>query len=116
MIKAELKPRRYKTAKCWYGLYGGHYNVIVFFKKKPTHYVDYRTVPNCLDLLEESAHKNILGSMYLEDFLEMSGLDRNDFIPEDIEIVKVHRIEVTFPADEYGDMETHQFNVDGWQN
>lgn len=101
--------------KCWYGIYGGHYDVIVFFKNPPTHFEDDKIAGNCVDMLAESENKNILGSMGLEDFLEMSGLDRKDFIPPECEIVEVYEIEITAPFDNYGQMVTYSFDVDGWQ-
>jgi hypothetical protein len=35
MIKASFRPPKLTTKKVWAGLYGGHYDQIIFFKSKP---------------------------------------------------------------------------------
>jgi hypothetical protein len=40
MLQAKLTLPELQTKKVWVGLYGGHYDVIVFFKEKPTPFED----------------------------------------------------------------------------
>lgn len=99
------------TAKTvWYGSYGGHYDCMVFFKEKPK-LVNTHNYDGCVDLIEEGRQNNIIASMWPDEFTKLTGIE---IIPEEIEIVKLHKIELTAPWDEDGRLWGYGNNADGW--
>lgn len=113
MKKAIFKLPKMKTKIVWYGSYGGHYDCIIFFKKKPTmvesnsiHYTEDE-----VDLVQESQDKNVLGGMWPQDFEDLTGIKIK---PSEIEITKVYKLELTAPWDEYGYLWGYSNDADGW--
>ena len=128
MVKATFTPTKLKTIVVWAGMYGGHYDVIVFFKEKPEpskeeHSYIEGTWYDCGDNKDK-----IIGAMSLGQFKEyypdaVKGLkpylqdDLNevgDGRPMEIEIPEVFQMELTTMVDEFGDMDRINFNEDGW--
>jgi hypothetical protein len=121
MIQATIKLPELQTKKLWAGMYGGHYDVIVFFKEKPTK--TSKDEHNIIDFdwVECIENKDIIvGSMCLGQFYEIfpdadiSEHTREDNRPMEIEIPEVFEIEITTVYDEWGHMVTFKFNEDGW--
>lgn len=113
MIKAKFTLPKLKTKKVWVGLYGGHYDVIVFFKEKPVLNDDeyYCIIDN---------KGKALGSMSLTDFYtfypdaDMSACTREDGRPKDVEIYELFEMEITTAFDQWGDMHSIECDEDGW--
>ncbi len=61
---------RLKTFRLWCGLYGGHYDIIVFFRKKPTHFEHDRNEDGTrmVDLYAEHKADNIFADFNTGDF------------------------------------------------
>lgn len=126
MVKATLTPPNMKTLTVWAGLYGGHYDIIVFFKQKPTHRMDCNEEPRkngmYVDLLEEQTDGNILADMAtgtFETWFPNADLtehtDRNNCgRPNDTEIryKDLFQMELTLPTDENGEPESINFHQD----
>jgi hypothetical protein len=127
MITAKLTLPELKTKTVWAGLYGGHYDVIVFFDKKPIksefehNHVkgDWYDVGDNADL--------VCGSMCLGQFYELfPDADLREYTqqrestdtlggrPLEIEIPKVFEIEITTIFDKHDKMDSIQFHEDGW--
>ncbi|MDV3603804.1 hypothetical protein CMU86_11615 [Elizabethkingia anophelis] len=97
--------------KVWIGSYGGHYEAVFFFKKKPkktgemndgTKY--YCTVDN-RDL--------VIGSMYMNDFKEVyPDFDTSIIKPKSIEITEVIQILLEAVYDQHGDLVSHKYNAE----
>ena len=121
MVKAIFNPK-IKTQKVWAGLYGGHYDVIVFFKKKPKPSNEEHNIvkPVWYDLMEQD--KIIIGNMdlftfrYLFPDTDLTPYTQKNGRPKDIEIPEVFEIELMAPFDDYGEMVNINTNLDGWNN
>lgn len=115
--RATFNPPKLTRKRVWIGAYGGHYDILVMFAKKPTHYRpdsvkhNMKASPDQLvvELLDESKAGNIVGDMGLCDFIEwFPGLDLSAILtngrPRAIEIVKgdLLQVELMLPLDEYG--------------
>lgn len=61
-IIAKYSPPELSIRNVWAGLYGGHYDVIVFFKERPNLKIDFPLLENA---------NLIVGAMYLCDFVEL---------------------------------------------
>ena len=111
-MKATFRMPEMTAKTVWYGSYGGHYNCLVLFKTKPQ-LVDNgsnRHGPS-VDLWEESNKNNICGSMWPDEFEELTGLKID---PESIEITKLYELELTAPWTKDGDLWGYANNADGW--
>lgn len=76
MLKATLAPRNMKKVQLWAGVYGGHYDVIVFFKEKPTNRMDKDDTENndgtYVNLLHECGDGNIFACVAYDIVTEES--------------------------------------------
>ena len=125
MIKATYIHPPMQTKVVWAGLYGGHYDIIVFFKEKPKpsaqehKYIEGEWY-SCSDNSDL-----IIGDMCLPDFykcfptadLRPYTQQREDTKtlggrPFSIDIPEVFQIEITTCFDERGDMEGFRFSFD----
>lgn len=106
-----------QTKVVWAGVYGGHYDIIVFFSQKPkrsslkelqkSYFITPGNYPkgyyDCL--LNE---KLIIGDMGLETFQLVFNVDLSSRLinnrPPDTEIVEVFQIELTAIFDECGNL------------
>ena len=132
MIKATftIPKKKLKTIKVWAGMYGGHYDAIVFFKEKPElseepcHHVEYNDgyYYDCYD-----NKSKIIGCMELGQFYEYfpdadlrpHTQQREDTTtlggrPLDVKISEVFEMELTVMIDEHGDADNLDFDLDGW--
>lgn len=97
--------------KLWVGSYGGHYDALFLFKKKPikTEYLYDGTKYYCI----VDNGELIVGSMYLCDFEELyPEFDMNLLEPEHIEITKVFPIMLEAVYDSYGDLRDFKYNAE----
>lgn len=112
-----------QTKTVWAGMYGGHYDVIVFFSKKPKkfslrelkkhYFIKDGNFPNgYYDCLHND--DLIIGDMNLSDFLDLFNVDLSQYLengrPKDTEIIEVFRLELTTVFDEHGQLP--YFHVD----
>lgn len=108
------------TKTVWAGMYGGHYDVIVFFKTKPVVSQEQtRSGDNIYDCLENK--DIVVGDMYLSDFREVyPDADLSNYLqddrPKETEIIEVFRVKLTTLWDKYGKMVTIDCNADGWNS
>lgn len=107
------------TKKYWLGCYGGHYDIVVLFRKKPTHTCISDKDVVYIDCLEESNAGNIAGDMALDDFITyFPGLDISTLLkngrPKDTEIPVngLLQVELTAPIDKYGRLISVNFHAD----
>ena len=122
MIKATFTPKL-QTKKVWAGLYGGHYDVIVFFSDKP------RVEEGDIDTSErlyggkgviDEDKKLALGSMSLEQFYELypnadiSAFAQDNGRPKDTVFVEFFELELEAPVDEDGAFESFDYDMDDW--
>lgn len=119
--KAVMKMPKLETRKVWFGLYGGHYDVIVFFSEKPERIDDNTTRsalhPNGYFCL--LANEDVLaGAMWLGVFEEMfPDFDLGPYTtngrPRDIEVSEVFEMKLTamWDGNKLKGMECH---ADGW--
>jgi hypothetical protein len=124
MLKASLKPPPVRSIKLWAGLYGGHYDIIVFFKEKPTNRMSYEedTLPRgkYVDVYEEDRADNVWSDMSLPDFQEwfpdvdLSRYTQPNGRPKDTEVPykDLFEIELTMPLDEFDGPVTLHTDVD----
>ncbi len=124
--KATLTPPNLKTFRVWCGLYGGHYDIIVFFREKPTHRMDKnddtRSNGKYVDLLAEGQDGNIFADIatgtfeaWFPDADLTNHTDKNNVgRPNDTEIryKDLFQIDLTLPTDENGDPEPIDFHCD----
>ncbi len=94
MESAKLTLPRMKTKTVWCGTYGGHYNQIVFFSKKPVASTEEHNHISgvwydCLDNKEI-----IVGDMGYEEFMELYPTANIPY-PTDIEVVVLTQIKIT---------------------
>lgn len=135
MVKATftIPKDKLKTIKVWAGMYGGHYDAIVFFKEKPELTTQKHEHGVLFDLGDgyyydclENKDK-IIGCMALGQFYEyFPDADLRPYTqqredastlggrPLDIEITEVFEMEITVMVDEYGDFDNVDFDLDGW--
>lgn len=100
-----------QTKKLWVGSYGGHYEALFFFKKKPkkTGCLNDDTKYYCIIDNKEL----VVGSMYLCDFEELyPDFDMNLLKPDDIEITNVFPIMFEAVYDSYGDLRDFKYNAE----
>jgi hypothetical protein len=132
MVKATftIPKDKLKTIKVWAGMYGGHYDAIVFFKEKPelsektSMYVDSNDghYYNCFDNKDK-----IIGCMSLGQFYEyFPDADLRPYTqqredtstlggrPLEVEVHEVFEMEITVMIDEHGDFDRLDFNLDGY--
>jgi len=101
-----------ETKTVWVGIYGGHYDAIVFFNKKPK--LSKETIGHsnirfydCLDNRDL-----IIGCMWYGDFKELFP-DANLGEAKDIEIPEVFKLKLrTYWEDDK--LKQINFNADGW--
>lgn len=112
---AKYRHPKTKTKKLWVGSYGGHYEALFFFKKKPkltkdTYGYDwfdekYYCIVENKDL--------VAGSMYLGDFeILYPDFDISLLKPEHIEITKVIQIMFEAVYDDYGNLVDFSYNAE----
>jgi hypothetical protein len=113
IINAKLKLPKTKTKIVWAGLYGGHYDQIVFFKKKP---VKSKDPHNHIDGDWYDCTDNkelIVGDMTLSDFQELyPKVNLKPYLseigrPKGIEIPEVFKINIEAFWDKYGMKSIH---------
>lgn len=123
MLNAAVK---LKKKKVWAGVYGGHYDIIVFFSKKPKR-ISRKALQKLYYIAEGRWPKGyydcmsneslIIGDMGLPLFQKMFGVDLSEHLnngrPKDTEIIELFQIELTAPFDENGNM--LHFHID-WAN
>ena len=83
-----------KTKTVWCGLYGGHYDVIIFFSKKPVLSQDIHRFAGVKYYDAYDNKKFIVGSMSLPEFIELYP-DCKHLKPTEIDIVEVFKIQLT---------------------
>lgn len=113
MVIAKYKHPKLTTRKVWAGLYGGHYDVIVFFKEKP------KMVEGESYINPAENHDLIIGDMYLNDFyLVFPNADISKYTqdengrPKEIEIPEVFEMKLTSYFDKDGDLGNIRFEAD----
>ena len=120
MLKAIFHPPTMKTFKLWAGLYGGHYDIIVFFEKPPTHITDKYKYYNgskdkngpYVDCLAEFEIGNIFADFYLEDFrtcfpdVDLTPYTQKNGRPRAIEVPAkdLFQISLTIPVDQHNNI------------
>lgn len=97
------------TKKVWAGMYGGHYDVIIFFHTKPVLSDDETRYGQIYDLIDNK--DCIAGAMWLPDFHELTGA--TDMTPESIYVVKLHEIQLTAIWDGK-QLRGYDMEADGW--
>ncbi len=124
MIKATLTPPPMRTIRLWAGLYGGHYDIIVFFNKKPTHRMTYSTDRDdqgkYVDVYEEKLSENVWSDMALDDFckwfphVDLTPYTQANGRPKDTEVPykDLFEIELTMPLDDFDSPKTLNMGVD----
>lgn len=108
---AKYKHPKTETRKVWIGSYGGHYEALFIFKKKPkkTEYLNDGTKYYCI--VDNS--DLVIGSMYLCDFEELyPDFDMNLLKPKHIEIVEVFQIMFEAVYNSYGNLVDFKYNVE----
>lgn len=112
---AKYKQPKTKIKKVWIGSYGGHYEAIFIFKRKPKLTNDtygYEWFDEKYYCIVENKDL-VIGSMYMCDFQELyPDFDFNLIKPDHIEITKVIHIELEAVFDKYGDLVTYQYNAE----
>jgi hypothetical protein len=125
METASLKMPKISTKNIWFGIYGGHYDCITFFDRKPKKSKeDYNLIDvikgKYYDLLENK--QKIVGTMYLSEFEELyPDFDLSFHLvegnggmrPKAIEIIEVFQLKLQAYWDE-GKMRTINFDCEGW--
>lgn len=132
MIKAKLILPKMETHTVWAGMYGGHYDVIVFFHNKPVR--SNRENSDMVTLFSEKGEKvevypyspyenkkEVIGAMWLADFFEYfpeSVEQLKPYLqngrPRAIEIPEVFKIELTTIFDPRGNMIGMDTGADGY--
>jgi hypothetical protein len=101
-----------RTITVWIGAYGGHYDIVVLFRKKPTHYCTDDTFDQkIVNLSKEHEAGNILADMHpamlqeLFPTLDLKPILKNNGRPVAIEILSngLIKAEIAAPIDEDGD-------------
>ena len=120
VIKAKLHPPKTSVKKVWAGIYGGHYDCIVFFKAKPKlskeSYGYNWFNEKYIDMIE---NKDLTcGAMYYCDFEKLypnAALQiKSIYEKRRIEIVEVFQIELEAVWNKYNNLEMFNFRVDGY--
>jgi hypothetical protein len=107
-INAVIKWPKPKTKTVYAGLYGGHYDVIVFFRTKPLKNTNIDE-PGVYDLIDNK--DKIAGAMWLSDFVELTGVEMK---PESIDVIKIHRMKLTAVWEDDNTLKNFHFHADGW--
>lgn len=116
--KIVFVPPGMKTKRLWVGAYGGHYDIVIFFMKKPTTRIDETRF---IDLLKEK--ENIVASMDTGDFDSwfggigaLSTIFQKNGRPKDteIEIDNLIQLEITAPFDRHGRLIGFEPRADGY--
>lgn len=108
-----------RPLKLWAGVYGGHYDIIVLFRTKPTR-TEETAKGVVIDCLAEAEADNIAADMSLADFtdwfpgVDLSAILHRDGRPKAIEIPAddLVEMELTLPCDERGRIDTINFHAD----
>lgn len=125
--KATIVFPKLTTHKYWVGVYGGHYDIIVLFHKRPLNFeidgvLNHTTekyVSN-IDLLLEQEAGNIAADLSLGDFkilfpaIDLSSILNKRGYPNAIEIPynELIRVELTLPAEKDGSIYSLDFHQD----
>jgi len=120
VVKAEFQPPKLSIRKVWAGIYGGHYNCIVFFKSKPKlskesygyEWFDekYIDMVDNKDLTCGAMWYGDFEQLYPKAFLQLKPI----FERRRIEIVEVFQIELEAVWDKYNELEKFEFRADGY--
>ena len=108
---AKYKHPKTQTKKVWIGSYGGHYEALFIFKKKPkkTEELNDGTKYYCIADNQDL----VIGSMYMCDFeILYPDFDMNLLKPENIEITKVFPIMFEAVYNKYGDLMDFKYNAE----
>lgn len=100
-----------QTKKIWVGSYGGYYEALFFFKKKPkkTEELNDGTKYYCIVDNKDL----VIGSMYMGDFeILYPDFDMSLLKSEHIEITKVFQIMFEAVYDDYGDLIDFKYNAE----
>lgn len=126
-IKATFTLPKLTTKKVWAGMYGGHYDIIVFFREKPIHRMRKDDSKHArgkfVDTLAESRRDNILGDTGLGYFYEyFPDVDLSKYtqrrkphgLPRETEIPynDLFELELTAPFNDHGYLEGISFECD----
>ncbi|WP_137905520.1 hypothetical protein [Chryseobacterium sp. 2VB] len=99
--------------KVWIGSYGGHYEAIFFFKKKPKKTSELNDGTKYYCIVDN--RDLVIGSMFMGDFKELyPDFDMNIIKPKDIEITEVIQIMFEAVYDKYGDLVSYKYNADNY--
>lgn len=111
MIKARIATHKTLIKTMYYGLTGGHYDVIYFFSEKPKlDNEDWIGDVPCVDLNECQRNETLQAAMYLQDFKTLyPNVDVGR--PKDIEVTEVFPIQLEIVL---GDI--IRYSADGWGN
>lgn len=121
MKKGTITFPKLTTKVVWAGLYGGHYDVIVFFKEKPkpsTEDKSHLDIGVWYDPWDDT--DNIVGAMCLQQFYEwfpmidISEHTQENGRPLSIEIEELIQMELTTMFDEWDTFPKVTFHEDGW--
>lgn len=108
---AKYKHPKTQTKKLWVGSYGGHYDALFFFKKKPKKTGELNDSTKYYCIVDNS--NLVVGSMYLCDFAELyPDFDMGLLKPEHIEITKVFQIMFEAVYSPYGDLVDYKYNAE----
>ena len=116
MIRSTLTPANMTPVRLWAGVYGGHYEVIVFFREKPTHRMDKNNDTKAngkfVDVYEESVAGNVFADLAFGTFEAWFPGDWP--LPTATEVVyrELFEVELTIPLDEDGEWEGLDVHVD----
>lgn len=118
--RAAFQPTALTWRKVWLGVYGGHYDIIVMFWKRPTFGDEQQDGSKVIDLLSEYDAGNVAADMSLADFIErfpgidLSSITQPNGRPRAIEIPAkdLLRVELALPLDENGHVQSIDFHVD----
>ena len=114
-ITAVFNIPKMKTKKVWIGGYGGHYEAIVIFNKKPVYSkAEHNHIKGkWIDLLDNK--ENIAGCLSPCEFKKWFGVDVSKCIKA-IEPTELIEINITACFDKYNKLENCSFDLDGWQS
>lgn len=109
--------RTFKTV--WAGIYGGHYDAIVFFKSKPKKSKEDYDLIDVIDGKYYDMIDNLsltCGAMWYGDFEELyPDVDLKEYYDRrETEIVEVFQLKLEAAWDKYGELNTINLRADGY--
>jgi hypothetical protein len=120
MLIARYKHPKTKFKRVWVGMYGGHYDIIVFFKRKPKKSKEDYKLIDCIKGKYYDCYDNkdlIVGDMSLCDFEVLyPEVDLSPYLdngrPKEIEITEVFQIKLEAVWDKYNTIEEYKMHID----